>query len=149
VALQHRIFSYQGLFSDQAGKPPDKRGFSPGQMRHEIVASQEGIEISFTGEKLNQDDHDNFMQLVKPASGRPLGETVVVPANAILRTLGRSTGKSQHEQLRADMDRLISGTVTIKFDNKVIHRIAMALLLDRYACNETRLAGSSFAAEER
>ncbi len=29
VALKHRIFSYPGTFSDQAGKPPDKRGFSP------------------------------------------------------------------------------------------------------------------------
>ncbi len=101
------VIARSALFA--AVKSNDRR-----QMRHEIVASQEGIEISFTGEQLNQDDHDNFMQLVKLASGRPLGQTVVVPANAILRTLGRSTGKSQHEQLRADMDRLISGTVTIK-----------------------------------
>jgi TrfA protein len=101
------VIARSALFA--AVKSKDRR-----QMRHEIVASQEGIEISFTGEQLNQDDHDNFMQLVKLASGRPLGQTVVVPANAILRTLGRSTGKSQHEQLRADMDRLISGTVTIK-----------------------------------
>jgi len=84
------------------------------QMHKEVVASQEGVEISFTGEQLNQDDHDNFMQLVKLASGRPLGHTVIVPANAILRTLGRSTGKSQHDQLRADMDRLVTGTVTIR-----------------------------------
>jgi hypothetical protein len=63
---------------------------------------------------LNQDDHDNFMQLVKLASGRPLGQTVLVPANAILRALGRSTGKSQHDQLRADMERLIAGTVNIR-----------------------------------
>ncbi len=101
------VIARSALFA--AVKSKDRR-----QMRHEIVASQEGIEISFTGEQLNQDDHDSFMQLVKLASGRPLGETVVIPANAILRALGRSTGKSQHEQLRADMDRLISGTVTIK-----------------------------------
>jgi len=37
----------------------------------------------------------------------------------------------------------------IEFDNKVVHGIAMALLLDRYACNKTRLACSSFAAEKR
>jgi TrfA protein len=101
------VIARSALFA--AIKSKDRR-----QMKKEIVASQEGIEISFTGEQLNQDDHDNFMQLVKLASGRPLGQTVIVPANAILRTLGRSTGKSQHDQLRADMDRLVSGTVTIR-----------------------------------
>ena len=40
-------------------------------------------------------------------------------------------------------------TYIIEFDDKVIHRIAMALLLNRHACNETRLACSSFAAKER
>ena len=83
-------------------------------MKDEVVASQDGIQISFTGEQFNQDDHDTFMQLVKLASGRPLGETVIVPANAILRILGRSTGKSQHEQLRADLKRLFEGSVVIK-----------------------------------
>lgn len=101
------VIARSALFA--AVKSKDRR-----MMRDEVVASQEGIEIAFSGEQLNQDDHDNFMQLVKLASGRPLGETVVVPANAILRTLGRSTGKSQHDQLRADMKRLIEGTVTIK-----------------------------------
>src|SRR5271170_770451 len=101
------VIARSALFA--AIKSKDRR-----KMHKEVVASQEGIEISFTGEQLNQDDHDNFMQLVKLASGRPLGQTVIVPANAILRTLGRSTGKSQHDQLRADMDRLVTGTVTIK-----------------------------------
>ena len=101
------VIARSALFA--AIKSKDRR-----KMHKEIVASQDGIEISFTGEQLNQDDHDNFMQLVKLASGRPLGQTVIVPANAILRTLGRSTGKSQHDQLRADMDRLVTGTVTIK-----------------------------------
>ena len=94
------VIARSALFA--AVKSKDRR-----TMKDEVVASQEGIEIY-------QDDHDNFMQLVKLASGRSLGQTVVVPANAILRTLGRSTGKSQHEQLRADMKRLIEGTVTIK-----------------------------------
>jgi hypothetical protein len=83
-------------------------------MDKEVVASQDGVEIRFSGWQLNQDDHDNFMQLVRLASSRPLGLAVIIPANAILRTLGRSTGKSQHDQLRADMDRLVSGTVTIR-----------------------------------
>ena len=101
------VIARSALFA--AIKSKDRR-----KMHKEIVASQDGVEISFTGEQLNQDDHDNFMQLVKLASGQPLGQTVIVPANAILRTLGRNTGKSQHEQLRADMYRLVTGTVTIR-----------------------------------
>jgi len=101
------VIARSALFA--AIKSKDRR-----RMHKEIVASQDGVEISFTGEQLNQDDHDNFMQLVKLASGRPLGQTVVAPANAILRTLGRGAGKSQHDQLRADMDRLVTGTVTIR-----------------------------------
>lgn len=101
------VIARSALFA--AIKSKDRR-----QMHKEIVASQDGVEISFTGEQLNQDDHDNFMQLVKLASGRALGQAVVVPANAILRALGRGTGKSQHDQLRADMDRLVTGTVTIR-----------------------------------
>jgi hypothetical protein len=101
------VIARSALFA--AVKSKDRR-----MMKNEVVASQAGIEILFSGEQLNQDDHDNFIQLVKLASGRPLGETVLVPANAILRTLGRNTGKSQHDQLRADMKRLIEGTVTIK-----------------------------------
>ena len=101
------VIARSALFA--AIKSKDRR-----KMHKEIVASQDGVEISFTGEQLNQDDHDNFMQLVKLASGQPLGQTVIVPANAILRSLGRNTGKSQHDQLRADMDRLVTGTVAIR-----------------------------------
>ena len=101
------VIARSALFA--AVKSKDRR-----MMRNEVVASQEGIQISFSGEQFNQDDHDTFMQLVKLASGRPLGETVIVPANAILRTLGRATGKSQHEQLRADFKRLFEGSVVIK-----------------------------------
>jgi len=101
------VIARSALFA--AVKSKDRR-----MMKDEVVASQDGIQISFTGEQFNQDDHDTFMQLVKLASGRPLGETVIVPANAILRILGRSTGKSQHEQLRADFKRLFEGSVVIK-----------------------------------
>lgn len=101
------VIARSALFA--AVKSKDRR-----VMKDEVVASQEGIRISFSGEQFNQDDHDTFMQLVKLASGRPLGETVIVPANAILRTLGRATGKSQHEQLRSDFKRLFEGSVVIK-----------------------------------
>jgi len=100
------VIARTSLFAAIKGK--DRR-----LMDKELVASQDGVEIRFSGRQWNQDDHDNFMQLVKLAGCRPLGEYIAVPANAILRALGRGTGKSQHEQLKADMHRLVSGTVSI------------------------------------
>lgn len=79
-----------------------------------VIASQDGIKIVFTGQQFNQDDHDVFMQLVFMASHKPLGESVTVSANAILAGLGRGTGKSQHEQLKNEIHRLVTGTVNIK-----------------------------------
>jgi hypothetical protein len=79
-----------------------------------LIATMDGVQIRFTGERFNQDDHDVLMQLVHMAAHKPLGEYVTIPANALLKALGRGTGKSQHEQLRADMIRLRGGTVILK-----------------------------------
>lgn len=80
----------------------------------ELIATVEGIQIRFTGKQFNQDDHDVLMQLVHIAAHQPLGEWVTVSAHALLKALGRKTGKSQHEQLRADLTRLMGGTVSLK-----------------------------------
>ncbi len=79
-----------------------------------LIATVEGVEIRFTGERFNQDDHDVLMQLVHMAAHKPLGEYVTVPAHSLLKLLGRDTGKSQHKQLRADLIRLRAGTVSLK-----------------------------------
>ena len=103
------------LFAAIQGK--DRR-----MMQKETVAAQDGITIKFSGQQWNQSDHDLFMQLVQLASHRgDLAKLMSVPANAILRALGRGTGKSQHEQLKADMHRLSFGTLSI--DAKGIHYI--------------------------
>jgi hypothetical protein len=78
-----------------------------------ILPTQNGIEIKFSGWQLNQDDHDVLMQIVFLAS-KPFGETVTIPANAILKGLGRGTGKSQHEQLKQEITRLTLAGVQIK-----------------------------------
>ena len=79
-----------------------------------LIATVEGVQIRFTGERFNQDDHDVLMQLVHIAVHKPLGEYVTVPAHSLLKLLGRKTGKTQHEQLRADLIRLRGGTVSLK-----------------------------------
>ncbi len=79
----------------------------------QVITSQNGIEIKFTGWQLNQDDHDVLMQIVFLAS-RPFGESITIPANAILAGLGRGKGKSQHEQLKQEIERLTLAGVQIR-----------------------------------
>ncbi len=95
------------LFSCVQGK--DRQIFE-----NALLATLEGIEIRFTGRQFNQDDHDVLMQLVYMAARKPLGEYVTVPANAILKALGRKIGKSQHKQLEGEITRLVSGTVIVR-----------------------------------
>ena len=80
----------------------------------EKLAVSGETQLSFTGEQLNQDDHDLLMQLVFLASQHPIGETVTVSAHSILKALGRCTGKSQHDQLRGEFKRLVEGTVNLQ-----------------------------------
>lgn len=83
-------------------------------LKDKLLATIEGVQIIFTGEELNQDDHDLLMQLVHIARAKPFGEQMIVPANAILSGLGLDKGKSQHDQLKARMKRLVAALVEIK-----------------------------------
>src|SRR5215510_5947491 len=79
-----------------------------------LLATVNGVEIRFTGEQLNQDDHDLLMQLIFMAREKPVGAWVTMPAHAILKALCRQVGGKQHRALRADMFRLAAGMVSIR-----------------------------------
>ena len=79
-----------------------------------LLATVDGVEIRFTGEQLNQDDHDLLMQLIFMAREKPVGAWVTMPAHTILKALGRQVGGKQHRDLRADIFRLAAGTVSIR-----------------------------------
>lgn len=83
-------------------------------LRDEAIASTSDTVVRFTGEQFNQDDHDVFMQLVSVGSKYPAGEYVTATAHSLLKALGRGTGKSQHDQLEAEIKRLKSATFEIK-----------------------------------
>jgi hypothetical protein len=82
-----------------------------------LLATVDGVEIRFTGERFNQDDHDLLMQLVFMAKHKPLGEYVTAPARVILKALGRTTDGRSHARLRIDMTRLVAGTVHLSNAN--------------------------------
>ena len=79
-----------------------------------LLATVDGVGIRFTGEQLNQDDHDLLMQLIFMAREKPVGAWVTIPAHAILKALCRQVGGKQHRDLRADIFRLAAGTVSIR-----------------------------------
>src|SRR4029434_4980847 len=62
------------LFSCVQGK--DRRF-----IKDALMATVDGVEIRFTGEQLNQDDHDLLMQLIFMAREKPVGAWVTMPAH--------------------------------------------------------------------
>lgn len=79
-----------------------------------LLDTQDGVEIIFSGEQFNQDDHDVLMQLVYAASRYELGTPVTVSAHSLLKALGRGTSGKEHNQLKAEIDRLVHGTIYLK-----------------------------------
>ena len=69
---------------------------------HEVLATQDGIEIRFTGMQLNQIDLEVWEQAVHLARPHPLGNICDFTAYGFLKDLGRKTGGSQNEQLKKE-----------------------------------------------
>ncbi len=83
-------------------------------LNDEPIAATGDTHIFFSGEQLNQDDHDVFMLLVFLASTQPAGQYITVSAHSLLKALGRDTGGKQHQQIDAEIKRLTKATVEIK-----------------------------------
>jgi len=82
-------------------------------LNRDLVASVEGIDIRFKGERFNQTDLDLWEALLHLARLQPLGNRVDFTAHALLKALGRNTGKTQHQQLHEELVRLRAGTAEI------------------------------------
>lgn len=95
-----------------------------------LVGIVNGTKIEFSGEQLNQDDHDTFMQLVKMAEHRPFGAEVWQSVNSVLGGLGRHTRQEQRKQLFEQIDRLVRGTFRVtapRSPTVTFHLIDMAI----------------------
>lgn len=79
----------------------------------ELLAAVDGIEIRFKGQRLNQTDLDVWEMLVHLARSQPLGSRLDFTAHSMLQALGRGTGKTQHDQLHAELVRMKAGAVEI------------------------------------
>jgi hypothetical protein len=78
-----------------------------------LIASVDGLEIRFQGVRPNQIDLDVWEMLLHLARLQPLSTEVQFSAHAMLKELGRGTGKTQHEQLKEQIARLASGLTEI------------------------------------
>lgn len=81
----------------------------------QVVASQEGINIIYTGEELRLDDEDVLLQLIHLARMRPLGEEVMFSTYALIKSLGWTVNKRSYERLYDSIVRMKATNVTIKF----------------------------------
>ena len=78
-----------------------------------LVAAVEGYEIRFKGETFNQTDLDVLEGMLHVAMPHPLGKRVEFTVHSFLKALGRSTGKTQHEQFKEHVMRLVTGGIEI------------------------------------
>lgn len=104
-----------------------------------LLTTVDGIEIRFKGEGFNQTDLDVCEMLLHLARQQPLGRRVDFTANALLKELGRGTGKTQHEQLKEEISRLAAGLIEITWPLKdeAGRRIAFGgTLVDHYGRDE-------------
>ena len=68
-------------------------------LKGEILASQPGITIRFTGMQLDQYDLDVWEQTIQLAAKHPLGNMCHFKIKAFLHDLGRKDGKSERDCL--------------------------------------------------
>ena len=87
-------------------------------LTRELLASQQGIEIRYTGIRLDQLDLTVWENLIQIARSSPLGNRVMFSANDFLRNIGKSTGKMNHEWFKECISRLKATAVEIKYNRK-------------------------------
>jgi len=86
-------------------------------LQKELLASVNGVEILYTGLRLDQVDFDLWLALIHMAKDYPAGEEIRVTAYRLLRLMGRAdTGGSRgtREAIDTRITRLANATVRIR-----------------------------------
>lgn len=111
--------------------------------REEVLVTRADAVMSYTGEQLDEADADLSLQLIYEARLHPLGQPVAFTRAALLRAMGRDTGKTQYEWLHNRMKALTAATLFIeakKSDGSTKYKIgntkAFHILAD-FEYNET------------
>lgn len=87
-------------------------------VKEQVLASQQGITVKFTGEQLNQEDLTVWETLVHLARQQPLGHICSFTAHGILKELELDTGGKDHKRLHSSIMRLTACVVQINHEGK-------------------------------
>ena len=79
-----------------------------------VLVSRVDSILEYWGEQLDEADADIVLQLMYEARRAPLGEPVKVNRAALLRAMGRSTGKHDYEWLHRRLKSLMMSTLIIE-----------------------------------
>jgi len=85
---------------------------------NEVIASVEGVVISFTGRQLDQADMDVWEYAIHLLRGVEVGSSVNFNANSFLKGIGRHNGAHDYEWLDKAITRLIACAVIIKNEHR-------------------------------
>ena len=87
-------------------------------LKGELLASQDGITVVFTGEQMNQEDLTLWETLVHLAKKQPLGGVCTFTAHGLLKALDLNTGGHEHKRLHEGITRLNACSVQITHHGK-------------------------------
>jgi len=83
-------------------------------IKGEQIASVDGIEVRYTGERLDQGDLDVWEALLHAARDQNLGSQVRVTSYALLKLMGRADTGGNRQTLHRRVTRLRAGAIEIK-----------------------------------
>ena len=89
-----------------------------GYLDNQVIASQSGFQIIYTGPKLDQDHLDIFEGIMHFARGVYEGNKIRFTAHKLLKFIGRHTGGNQHKWLWRRLQQLTATSVAIMKDEK-------------------------------
>ncbi len=86
--------------------------------KKEVLYSQEGIAVKYTGERLNQEDLTLWETLVHLTRKTPLGNEYIFTAHEILKAMRLAIGGDQYERLHDGITRLIACAIEVTHEGK-------------------------------
>jgi hypothetical protein len=93
-----------------------RKGARANLKRHPIAALA-GINITYTGEELRQDDEDVFLQILHIARMHPLGTEVRFTANSMICELGWTRSGQSYKRLVDTLDRMKASAVAVTVED--------------------------------
>jgi len=94
------------------------QGKNRGWLKEEVLASQDGIVVKYSGERLIQSDLDVWECLVHLARRHSLGHVCSFTAHGLLKALGLNTGNKDHRWLHSVILRLTACAVQVTHNGR-------------------------------